>query len=77
MPGFQMVRPVHLKGIEFGKRANLHILVDQGEGRPLVLILVAREFHSRRLREMCSCSALSPDCTGPRLMPARSPSLGG
>jgi hypothetical protein len=25
-------------------------LVGQGEGRPFVLILVAREFHSRRLR---------------------------
>jgi len=26
------------------------MLVGQGEGRPFVLILVAREFHSRRLR---------------------------
>jgi len=25
------------------------MLVGQGEGRPFVLILVAREFHSRRL----------------------------
>jgi hypothetical protein len=25
-------------------------LVGQGEGRPFVLILVAREFHSRRLK---------------------------
>src|SRR5215216_6380925 len=34
------------------------MLVGQGEGRPFVLILVAREFHSRRLRPLMRNSPL-------------------
>src|SRR5215213_8503201 len=34
------------------------MLVGQGEGRPYVLILVAREFHSRRLRPLMRNSPL-------------------
>jgi len=35
------------------------MLVGQGEGRPFVLILVTREFHSSRLRHTCATLLLS------------------